>query len=60
MPKYVRVGKYTAQEHGTGIVCTLPKDYVDDLKISKKDKLILYRDGEDGLLIRPAKKGKVA
>ena len=49
----VKIKEYKIQKHGAGVMLSLPKVWLDDLGLSFGDKIEMYRDIDDRLLIVP-------
>lgn len=52
----VKVKSYRIRQSGRGLILTLPQVWTDDLDLKPGDKLDVYRDSSDRLVIMSCKK----
>jgi AbrB family looped-hinge helix DNA binding protein len=52
----IKIKTYKVHQSGRGVVLTLPAVWADDLGLCPGDRLDVYRDAGDRLIIVPAKK----
>lgn len=57
MPDQIRIKSYKISAAGRGLKVTLPSIWLDDLGLKKGDRLDVYRDLSDRLIIVPAQRG---
>ena len=55
-PAAVKLKSYAVSQAGRGLKVTLPVDWIRDMGLVKGDRLELFRDTEDRLIIVPPKK----